>query len=262
MGAEHTLVTMPSRLLVVEDDPDISMVLRALLEEEGYAVDMAASLEAALALVDERVYALILTDAFSRQSDHVLASAQALVARARPTPVGLMTGWLVSAEEATRTGYSFLVPKPFSVQDLLASIAAAIEAPLTSEQQRLVPVVERYFSALSARDWDGLVALCTEDVKYVPPGDTPHATSIQGRDAFRAYTERTFHAFPEARFEEISVRGLPTGLATRYQGSWRTRDGEWSRLSGAVIFHFREGRIAEIGIQLNEERLRADPPRS
>ena len=51
-----------SRVLIIDDEPDIVTYLKLLLEENGYAADAAASAEEGLALVAERPPDLILLD--------------------------------------------------------------------------------------------------------------------------------------------------------------------------------------------------------
>lgn len=49
-------------VLVVEDDPDISMALRDLLEFEGFRVDCAETFRQAVSFIGERAYDIVLLD--------------------------------------------------------------------------------------------------------------------------------------------------------------------------------------------------------
>lgn len=247
----------PPRVLVIDDDPDIRDALRLLLEDVGYEIAVAASRADALAQIDTATFQCILTDAFARTPDGALDSIRPLVERAQPTPVGLLTGWRLSPEDIERAGVAFVATKPFDLDQLLASVAAAIATPLTPERQRQAAVVHAYFAALTARDWDALVALCTDDVTYVLPGESPFSGTIAGKAAFRAYTEETYRHFPAARFWDITVYAAPAGLAARFQGAWRAPDGSEPRMSGAAQFQFQGELIKQIGVRLNDERLRA-----
>ena len=247
----------PSRLLVVDDDRDIREALCLLLEDVGYEIAVADSRADALAQVDATTFRCILTDAFARTPAGALDSIRPLIERAHPTPVGLLTGWRLPQQDIERAGVAFVATKPFDLDQLLASVAAAIATPLTAERQRQTDVVRAYFAALTARDWDALVALCTDDVTYVLPGATSFSGTIAGKAAFRAYTEETYRHFPAARFWDIAVYAAPAGLAARYQGTWRAPDGNEPRMSGAVHFQFAGERIRQIGVRLNDERLRA-----
>lgn len=245
------------QVLIVEDDDDIRESVRILLTEEGYQTVVAASLAQAHALMDEHTFALILTDLFARSPAHALDSVAQLRDNAHPTPVGILTGWNLSPAAVAAQGFAFLARKPFDVDDLATSIAAAIDTPLGPDDEPRAQVVRRYFELLSARDWDALVGLCTADVTYVLPGDSPFSATVQGKEAFRAFTEETFRQFPAARFDDIHIYATPQGLAARYQGSWLTGEQAEQRLTGSVVFQFDGTHIRQIGVRLNDERLRA-----
>ncbi len=244
-------------LLVIEDDDELREMLALLLEDEGYETRSAATLNDALAALDEQSFDLILTDLFAHAPGDVLSSAQVVRERAAPTPVGVMTGWRTTAEEAEQAEFAFLVAKPFDVEQLLEVVAGSLRTPLTEEQERQAEVVRRYFAALGAHDWDALAGLCAEDVTYILPGTSPYADEIRGREPFRRYSEETFRDFPNARFEHITIHALPNGLIARYSGIWNTGEGQESRMSGVVVFHFTGERIQRIGVRLPDERFAA-----
>ena len=161
----------PPRVLVIDDDPDIRDALRLLLEDAGYAVAVAASRADAFAQIDTAAFQCILTDAFTRTPAGALDSIRPLVERAQPTPVGLLTGWRLPQEDIERVGVAFVArTQPLNLTTCSHRYAAAIATPLTPEQQRQAAVVHAYFAALTARDWDALIALCTDGVTYVLPG--------------------------------------------------------------------------------------------
>lgn len=245
------------RVLVVEDNEDIREALSLLLADAGYATSVAPSLADAFALIETTTFHLILTDSFVHEPSDVLASVLPLQRRAHPTPVGIISGWRQVPDEVEQAGFAFFVAKPFDLDQLLAQVAAALQTPFNQDQLQQVPVVHRYFAALTARTWDTLVELCTEDVKYVLPGNSPFSTTIVGKAAFRAYTEETFGRFPDAHFRDVAVYALPSGLAARYRGSWRMPDGSEAQMTGAVHFQFESVLIRQIGVRLNDERLRA-----
>jgi CheY-like chemotaxis protein len=243
------------RVLVVEDDQDLLELLQLLLADSGYEALNASSLSEALALLDTSAFHLILTDSFARTLHEVLPSLQFLRQRAHPTPVGLVTGW-GSEEDVERAGFAFLIPKPFDADRLLFQVAATLHTPLHPDQERQAQVVHLYFAALTVRKWDKVIELCTNDVVYVLPGEMPFSGEVTGKAAFRAYTEETFAHFPSARFAEVMVYASPSGLAARYKGSWLGTDNCALHMTGAVHFQFEGVYIKQIGVQLNDERLR------
>jgi ketosteroid isomerase-like protein len=149
-----------------------------------------------------------------------------------------------------------MIAKPFGLDDLLSQIAAALDTRLDCAEQEQARVVCRYFELLGAREWEALGALCTPDVVYALPGDSPYSTEVRGVQAFCEYTAAIFAHFPNATFDGVSIYSTPNGLAARYQGRWTTPDGEQQQ-AGAVTFRFEGERIAQIGVQLDTARLQA-----
>ncbi|HZC06063.1 MAG TPA: nuclear transport factor 2 family protein [Ktedonobacterales bacterium] len=246
-----------ARVLIAESDQDIREALLLLLEYAGYEVETASSRDEALDLLTDKTFQLILTDSFAERGNDVLATLRPLYERARPTPVGVITAWRLHPADVERTMFAFVLSMPFEVDQLLAQVAAALNSPLTPEQEIQAAVVRQYFAALSAHDWDALISLCTPDVTYMLPEPTPFAGIRVGREAFRAYTIETFEQFVDARFEDVEVYSSPAGMASRYRGSWRLTDGSVAAMTGAVYFRFQGDRIQQIGVLLSGARLRA-----
>ena len=246
-----------ARVLVVDDEEGIREALRFLLEDAGYDVSAVSSLDAALELIDREPVHLILTEMFFGRRKDAQKVLQTLLRQAAPTPVGLVTAWNVTLTEAQQAEFAFIIAKPFDIDQLLTQIAASIRTPLTDEQQRQAQVARAYFAALTAQDWDALIELCTDNVIYFLPGPAALAGTQVGKQTFRAYTEETFAQFLDARFEDVQVYASPSGLATRYRGTWRMPDGSQPVMMGAVHFQFEGDRIKQIGVSLNDERLAA-----
>lgn len=255
-----------ARVLVAERDEGIQEALCLLFEFGGYDVTGVSSLAEALTRIDNETFQLIVTSSFADSGLAAAGKLQALQQRAQPTPVGVITGWSLAPETAEQAGFAFVIAKPFEIDQVLAQVATALSTQLSPAQERQAQVVRRYFAALTTRDWDALIDLCTETVVYVLPVDAlPFSGTITGKAAFRAYTEDTFSHFPQARFEDVEVYAAPSGLASRYRGTWVSPSGDALTLAGAVHFQFAEDdRISQIGVNLNGERLDAlfsrEPP--
>ena len=245
----------PPTLLLVEDDPGIRETVELLLCDEGYSVRSASDPREALKLVDAHAFRLVVTDLFRTQGRDPLDAAELLKERAHPTPVALMTAWRVEAADVRQRGFCALLAKPFELDRFLSDIAACLDSPLDAQEQLQAEVVQRYFAALTAKDWDALVDLCSDDVTYELPGFGVFSHTVTGKEVFRTFSEQTFHTFPDSRFEDVSVYATPHGLAARYLGRWHTPDGAEVQQSGTVVFTFVGERIAQIGIRVNAERL-------
>ncbi len=155
----------PPRVLVIDDDSDLRLFLYDLLVEEGYRVDVGATLDEALALINAQVYHLILTDLLTHSLDDPLRSAVTVRQAAYPTPVIALTGWNITSADVTRAGLARLIPKPFDLTDLLAAITSCVETAPDAEEQRQTETLARKHEAISARKRDDCVALCAEDVR-------------------------------------------------------------------------------------------------
>lgn len=242
-------------ILLVEDDDAIRETLVLLLQDEGYQTQEATSVASALCLIEQATYDLILTDLFTHDPAAPLASALALREQAAPTPVAILSAWPANATDPEAADFAFIMSKPFDLDALLTAIAAALDAPLNPEDDQRAQVARRYFSALSSHDWDTLVNLCADDVTYILPGNASLSATVEGKSAFRAYTEAVFAHFPAPHFDPVMLYATPTGVAARYQSRWLAPNGEEERQSGAVNFQFSGLRIQRIGVHLANTQL-------
>ncbi len=112
----------PQRIFIAEGEAEIAKLLRLMLEDEGYTVLLAPSLEAALTQLAHTPVDLVLTDSFSPSVTTVLAVPQPLLAAAGSTPVVLLTGYGVTDDEARGAGFAGVIGKPFAFDDLLDQV--------------------------------------------------------------------------------------------------------------------------------------------
>ena len=248
----------PPHLLVAEHDADILSLLADLLHQEGYLTRCVTSLADALALVDEQVFHLVLTDLFAAPPQPLFSAVEHLQQRCFPTPVGILTGWGALTAEAQRLGFAFLLQKPFELEQALIEIAACLHSPLTPKQEDQAQVIHRFFEVFNARAWNRMPDLCDPDLIYPPHTSLAWGAPQQliGLDAYLAQVARTLPRFPDFHFEEATIFGCPEGLAARATTCWTAPDGSPKRHSGGVLFHFAGKRIRQMGITLNTERLR------
>jgi CheY-like chemotaxis protein len=253
------LVRLPSmpRLLVVEHDAEIRKLLAAFLASEGYAVSLATSPTEAYALLDEQTFHLLLTDLFSTNPQNHFAFVDQLRTVADPTPIGVLTGWSVPEEAISQHGLAFLVPKPFEIEDLLATIAACLKMPLSPAELRQAHRVVHIIELACAAEWDGVAGFCTENVVFSQPGNSPLSRTVSGKAAFCAYLQEGFARFPDLRLEEVLVYRRPHGMAARYAIGWHNPEGSTGHLAGALLVEFAGERICRVGARVNDERLTA-----
>jgi DNA-binding response OmpR family regulator len=116
-----------TRILVVEDQRDLALGLRANLEVEGYAVDVAHTGEEALRAAGERTPDLVILDIMLPGIDgyEVLAKLRAMRLE---IPVLMLTARAEEVDKVRgfRTGADDYVTKPFGVMELLVRIQALL----------------------------------------------------------------------------------------------------------------------------------------
>lgn len=113
------------RVLVVEDDPDVSALLRAALSRQGYAVDVAENGEDGLWLARENDYDAVLLDGSLPGRDGFSVCKQ-LREEGRWVPVLMLTG-RQSVEDRVRgldAGADDYLTKPFALPELQARLRA------------------------------------------------------------------------------------------------------------------------------------------
>src|ERR1700733_10684886 len=108
------------RVLVVDDEENIRLVLRTLLKRHGFEVEVADSGEAALVLVDTFGPDVILTDV-RRAKVGGLALLAPLKANQNPATVIVMSAYgnIALALEAMKAGSYEYVGKPFKPDEIV-----------------------------------------------------------------------------------------------------------------------------------------------
>jgi CheY-like chemotaxis protein len=116
-------------ILVVDDEPPILMLVRDVLEEDGYAVLTASNAEDGLTIACNKPIALILTDLMMPQMDGIAFSA---ALRNQPhtahVPILLMSAVMPAQLDEHFDGF---VAKPFAIDQLVNEVDGHL---LSSEQ--------------------------------------------------------------------------------------------------------------------------------
>jgi len=120
---------MSNTIYIIDDDDQLRKSFHKLLTEEGYQVESAASGEAGLRLIQERIPDVVIAD-IRLPGMNGLETFQAVHALEPKLPVIIMTafGTTETAIEATKMGAFDYILKPFDIPDMLRVIAKAIEA--------------------------------------------------------------------------------------------------------------------------------------
>ncbi len=118
---------MEKRILLVEDEPGLSMTLSDRLRSEGYAVDLAADGESGYAAASSGNYDLIILD-IMLPSKSGLDICRDLRQRGIPSPILMLTArdQIVDRVLGLKIGADDYVTKPFEMMELLARIEALL----------------------------------------------------------------------------------------------------------------------------------------
>jgi two-component system, cell cycle response regulator len=184
------------RIIVIEDDRDVSLMLRRHLEKAGYAVRVAASVTAGRELAREEGWDIALLDRGLPDGDG-LALCRELRSSYPHSYIIMLTGR--DSEEATLEGFASgaddYVGKPAQMDELLARIRAGVRIvhlqkallatnrrleeqsltdPLTSLRNRRAFDEELRGSFELARRYDRPLSLAVIDVDHFKPINDTH----------------------------------------------------------------------------------------
>lgn len=248
-----------TRILVIEDDPDVLDLTVGLLRTAGLHATGLTRMSEAYDLLLHQAFELVLADLFVdfRTEPESWRDIERLRTRVGLAPIGLLTGARLDPSELASHGLAFALVKPFSSEDLIDAIGGSLALPDVPASRQAV--LRSYFACLERSDWDLIIRLCTTDVIYNIPGDDPRfSRTVRGQTQFRDFTAETFAQFADPRFAVTTLRPLPAdGVLVRYDGSWCFADGQRRSLPGAIFFRFKGDAIAEIGVRID---LAAMPP--
>ena len=119
-------MTERKRILVVDDEPQITRVLRRSLQTHGYDVRTAADGEAALDVVSDWTPDLIVTDLSMPGLDGIELCRRVRAQSALPIIVLSVKGEEQTKVKALDAGADDYVTKPFGMDELLARIRVAL----------------------------------------------------------------------------------------------------------------------------------------
>ena len=117
-----------SRILIVDDEPRILLLMKGLLKTNGYEVETAKDGAAALEIVRAGGADIVVTDLRMRPMDG-MALFREVHAASPDVPVILLTAYasVETAIDAMKSGIFDYLTKPFKVEDMLACLKRAEE---------------------------------------------------------------------------------------------------------------------------------------
>jgi two-component system, OmpR family, KDP operon response regulator KdpE len=134
----HRLIVAGRRILVVDDEPQITRVLRTTLSSHGYEIRVANDAEAALDVVTDWPPELIITDLSMPNMTGIELTRKVRSKSEIPIVVLSVRGEERSKIEALDAGADDYVTKPFNMSELLARVRAHLRRftpPETEEKE-------------------------------------------------------------------------------------------------------------------------------
>lgn len=116
------------RVLIVDDEPDVLLTMRMLLEAEGFTPSLAADGETALRRIDDENPALVLLDIMMPVLDGWFVLAE-LAGRARRPKIVVCSAKSSEADQARARdlGADAYVTKPYEPDQLVQAIRRVLE---------------------------------------------------------------------------------------------------------------------------------------
>ena len=116
------------RILVVDDEEEVCVFLKGMLERAGYQVETTQELPGTVASIVARPFDLVTVDLKMPDMDGVAVAELAHAVDAN-TAIVVVSAYLTPAAEGQlrETGVRHFVRKPFSSSELLETIATALE---------------------------------------------------------------------------------------------------------------------------------------
>jgi len=123
---------MAKRVLVVDDEPNIVMSLRFLMERAGFEVEVASTGHAAVAALERQPADLVLLDIMIPELDGFEVCQRIRANSAwQNTKIVMLTakGREVERDKGLALGADDYVTKPFSTRDLVAMVERMLDPP-------------------------------------------------------------------------------------------------------------------------------------
>ncbi|HSN71313.1 MAG TPA: sigma-54 dependent transcriptional regulator, partial [Steroidobacteraceae bacterium] len=225
-------------ILVVDDESEIRSLLKEILSDEGYDVEVAADAGEARSLRARRSPDLVLLDIWMPDTDGITLLREWTRPPGLSCPVVMMSGHgtVETAVEATRLGAFDFVEKPLSLAKLLRTVERAIDAGRESRQtsRTLVPPM------LAPVGRSRMMQQLREQVQQVAQHDTPVLILGEpgtGREAFARYLHAQ-SARAEGPFIPLIAAGVTedSANASLHGSDGGAKAGAIEQAEGGVLF--------------------------
>jgi two-component system nitrogen regulation response regulator NtrX len=230
-----------ARILVVDDEADIRSLLKEILSEEGYEVDVAANAVQARASRARQTPDLVLLDIWMPDVDGITLLREWSTTSSNGCPVVMMSGHgtVETAVEATRLGAFDFVEKPLSLAKLLRTVERALDSGKRKRQSGklivpplMVPVGKSKVMQQLRAELQQIASNPSSVLLVGEPGT--------GREAFARYlheqSPRANRPFVTLIASSLRESDAETQLFGREEGGSVTQSGLLEEAEGGTLF--------------------------
>jgi two-component system nitrogen regulation response regulator NtrX len=229
---------MADSVLIIDDERGIRETLRGVLEDEGFAVEVAASGEEGLRAVEKRAYGCVLLDVAMPGLDG-LETLQRLRDAGVEASVVMISGHgtIETAVQATKLGAFDFLEKPLSAEKTALAVRNALrQRQLERAQAALAQEYVMVGDSVAMRALRKQVAIVAPtDGRVLIYGESgtgkelvAHAIHAHSRRAGAPFVEVNSAAIPEELIESElfgHVKGAFTGATAARKGKFELADG-------------------------------------
>jgi two-component system, NtrC family, nitrogen regulation response regulator NtrX len=229
-----------ARILVVDDESEIRGLLKEILADEGYEVDVASDAAEARAIRAQHDPDLVLLDIWMPDTDGITLLREWAQPNGSSCPVVMMSGHgtVETAVEATRLGAFDFVEKPLSLAKLLRTVERALDSGRNKRQMGRTLTPPLIAPVGKSRAMHAL----REQVQQVAPHETPVLIVGEpgtGREAFARYmhslSPRASGPFVQLVATGVSDEGAPVAMHGAEDAAG-VHAGVFEQASGGVLF--------------------------
>lgn len=211
-----------SRILLIEDDPDLLEALCDTLTEVGFQITRASSCAEAQVLLGQDAFDVIFTNLFRPPHGNPFSTLEALRHQAPQTPMVIMTAWSLTPEDVARRGYQGLLSKPVEREAVVTLVKQEL-APKSAHDAQDQAAQERSSTGVEDGGTSEPLPTVLKVLAAYLPADVQQRwqpTQVNGRELATWEQEPGLHAFVTARRTEgwvlfltsqgITAAGIPT----------------------------------------------------
>jgi len=231
-----------SRILVVDDEPDIRQIVQEILEDEDYDITTAENAAAARTAYNEHRPDLVLLDIWMPDTDGITLLKEWSRDHTLPVPVVMMSGHgtVETAVEAIRLGAYDFIEKPLTTAKLLVTIERALQnAHLRQENLSLkrradmvaVPVGK---SKLMKQLRDTIERIAAHDTWVLISGEPGSGKEVAAR-YLHSQSARTHRPFVDMNLAAVPTQNLAVQLFGSESGGDITA-GVFEQAAGGTLF--------------------------